>query len=207
MKFLLETERHLYFLTGSKAGEYGSGLHPKHRLTGYHDFFVNLLNSGDRVLDVGCGVGALASDMAKTGAIVTGIDFSKKSINIANTKYNQENLNFICGDALKDLPDASFNTIVMSNVLEHIEYRVIFLKSIIEHIQPDRFLIRVPMFERDWRVPVMKEVGVDYRLDDTHYIEFTKEEFRTEIKQAGLRFVSEEYIWGEIWCELEQVKN
>ena len=202
LRFLLETERHLYFLTGSKAGEYGQGLHPKHRLTGYHEFFVSRLSESDRVLDIGCGVGALANDMAKCGAQVTGIDFSQNSIDTARSRYRLDNLEFVCGDALSDLPDADFDTIVMSNVLEHIEHRVDFLRKLIKQIQPGRFLIRVPMFERDWRVPVMKEVGVDYRLDDTHYIEYTRQEFKDEIAEAGLGFRFEEYAWGEIWCEL-----
>lgn len=199
--YLLGVERHLYFLTGSKAGEYGEGIHPKHVHTKYHDFFVERVSAGEHVLDIGCGIGALASDIVKTGAIVTGIDLSKPNIDIAKSRYTASNLKFICGDALSDLPDARFDTIVLSNVLEHIEYRAPFLKNIISSIRPGRFLIRVPMYERDWRVPLMEEVGIDYRLDDTHFIEYRKSEFLDELSQAGLKVTSIDYIWGEIWCE------
>ena len=143
----------------------------------------------------------MANDIAKTGALVTGIDFNKLNIDIAKLTYEASNLTFICGDALTDLPDEHFDTIVLSNVLEHIEYRVKFLKSVIDSTKPVRILIRVPMYERDWRVPLMEEVGIDYRLDDTHHIEYRKLEFLDELQQAGLKVVSIEYIWGEIWCE------
>lgn len=188
-------------MTGAKAGEYGQGIHPKHRHTKYHDFFVDRISKGEKVLDIGCGNGALANDMATTGAFITGIDLSESNINLANSYYDRINLQFVYGDALKDLPEGMCDTIVLSNVLEHIELRVEFLKNILAQIKPSRFLIRVPMYERDWRVPLMDELGVDFRLDDTHYIEYRKSQFLSELQMAGLSMKSIEYIWGEIWCE------
>lgn len=49
-------------------------------------------------------------------------------------------------------------------------------------------------------MPLKREIGVDYRLDNTHYIEYTNEEFEQEIKAAGLKIVSAKVNWGEIWA-------
>lgn len=62
-----------------------------------------------------------------------------------------------------------------------------------------RLIIRVPMYKRDWRVPLKEELGMDYRLDPTHNIEYTKEEFFRELKMAKLEGEKIEFIWGEIW--------
>ncbi len=59
------------------------------------------------------------------------------------------------------------------------------------------------MYQRDWRVPLMDELGFDYRLDPEHYIEFSPESFAAEMDAAGLRVAHAEYRWGEIWSRLE----
>ena len=33
----------------------GDGVHPKHKLTNYHNFFIENVNNGENVLDIGCG--------------------------------------------------------------------------------------------------------------------------------------------------------
>ena len=50
------------------------GLHPKHRIMKYHDFFLDNLSGTDEVLDVGCGNGALSVDIARKTNKVVGID-------------------------------------------------------------------------------------------------------------------------------------
>ena len=66
-------------------------------------------------------------------------------------------------------------------------------------------LIRVPLFERDWRIPLRRELGVEYRLDPTHETEYTLESFAAEMHEAGLRVTHQEVRWGEVWAECEPV--
>jgi 2-polyprenyl-3-methyl-5-hydroxy-6-metoxy-1,4-benzoquinol methylase len=201
--FLLNLDRDMTVLTGTEARRYGNGVHPKHWHTGYHKFFTGRLRPDERVLDIGCGYGALAYDMACAGAKVTGIDMNGENIQLAAERFSHENLSFIVGDAVKDVPAGKFDTIVMSNVLEHIDKRIDFLQEVQQELAPKRWLIRVPMYERDWKVPLMDELGVDYRLDDTHFIEYKKEEFASELDAAGLKPAFIDIRWGEIWCEAE----
>ena len=67
---------------------------------------------------------------------------------------------------------------------------------------PQKILLRVPIFERDWRVPLKEELGVDYRLDQTHFIEYRQDEFWKEIKEAGFEVDHFVVKWGEIWAEV-----
>ena len=121
-------------LTGrinSTAIRHEGGSHPKHRLTAYHDFFTARIGPGDRVLDVGCGGGELAWDLARTGAEVVGADFSGQALERAR-KREHERLSFVRADVTAQLPPGRFDVIVMSNVLEHIEERVGLLKKLQE---------------------------------------------------------------------------
>ena len=204
--FLLELERQLFLLTGAESCRYGDGLHSKHRHTRYHDFFTSQLCARETVLDIGCGNGSLAYDMACVGANVVAIDLNRDSIHTAQQNFAHPNIEYIHGDALRDLPDRGFHTVVMSNVLEHIEFRVEFLMKIQVMVSPKRYLIRVPLYERDWRVPLMEELGVDYRLDATHFIEYKNGQFSEEMGKAGLQVVHMDHVWGEIWSEVQSTK-
>ncbi len=204
LKLLFELDKRLYSFEGTEAIRYGNGLHPKHRHIKYHDFFVQHIEPGNQVLDVGCGNGALAYDIATRVADVAvyGIDIAQTDIEYARQHYATNNLTFVCGDVLRDLPQCHIDVIVLSNVLEHIEKRVDFLRTLQERYQPKKFLIRVPIFERDWRVPLKEELGIDYHLDPTHYIEYRQGEFLKEIEEVCLRIHYLQNNWGEIWTEI-----
>ncbi len=201
LRFLFRLDQALYHLQGERAIAYGDGLHPKHRLMRYHDFFVTQIHPGERVLDIGCGIGAVAHDVAaQTGAEVTGIDHNAEQIAQARARFAHPRLRFVIGDALDDLPAEPYDVVILSNVLEHLGDRVGFLRRLAERVRPARYLVRVPLFERDWRVPLKEELGVDYRLDPTHRVEHRLDALHQELAEAGLAVQSEAVRWGEIWC-------
>jgi ubiquinone/menaquinone biosynthesis C-methylase UbiE len=202
LQFLFEVEKDLYYLEGRNALRYGNGVHPKHRMTNYHRFFIDNIESGAMVLDIGCGNGALAYDVSKSveGVKLVAIDLSEINIEIARKSFSAPNIDFIVGNAAKNLPSRNFDVVILSNVLEHIEKRVELLINIKAKCKPRKLLIRVPMFDRDWRVPLKKEVGVDYRLDETHFIEYTFSEFKKEISAGGFKVRDYKINWGEIWA-------
>jgi len=179
---------------------HGGGLHAKHRLTRYHDFFVERVAPGERVLDIGCGNGALAADVAgRSGAVVTGVDQDPAAIRAARSRHRGAGLSFLTADA-RALPAGPFDVVVLSNVLEHLDERVLFLRETLARSGARRVLVRVPLFERDWRVPLKRELGVDFRLDPTHRVEYTLEEFEAEMAAAGLAVDERQVRWGEIWA-------
>ena len=87
------------------------------------------------------------------------------------------------------------------SMLEHIERRVEFLRDVQSRLSPSRWLIRVPMFDRDWRPSLRKELGLFAYSDPTHYTEYTVESFRAEMREAGLGIRHLQVNWGEIWAE------
>ena len=91
---------------------------------------------------------------------------------------------------------------MVSNVLEHIERRVDFLRDVQARTTPHRWLVRVPMFDREWRVPMRKELGMYYFGDPTHYIEYTRETFEDEMREAGFAIREMQINWGEIWAQV-----
>lgn len=203
LRFLFRLENNLYPLQGTLSIAYGGGLHTKHRHMRYHDFFADRITSSDAVLDVGCGIGAVARTVAsKTGARVTGIDLNAESIAVARESYAAPGVSYQVGDVLQDIPAGDFNILILSNVLEHLPDRSKFLEKLVRSTGAGRILVRVPLFERDWRVPLKKEIGEEWRLDQTHETEYIFEDFVDEVGNAGLTIVHHECRWGEIWAEL-----
>ena len=87
-----------------------------------------------RVLDIGCCAGFLSINLAKKGAIVTGIDSSEYAIAAAkhNAKENQveNNCEFIKEDFNSIELDKKYDLIVAKDVIEHIQEDEEFLKKI-----------------------------------------------------------------------------
>jgi SAM-dependent methyltransferase len=200
---LLEIDRVVSGQIDLAAIEYGEGVHVKHRLMAYHDFFVDRIGATDRVLDVGCGYGAVANSIAtRSGARVTGIDMDAGNVDKARRRFPVANLAFEHGTAPADLRTEHFDVVVLSNVLEHIDSRLEFLRQIVAKTTPSRLLIRVPMFDREWRVPLRKELGLYYFSDPTHFVEYTRDSFEREMADAHLAVAHLQVNWGEIWAEV-----
>jgi len=203
LKMILRAHSFTYKLAGSLAQKVEeNGLHPKHRIMNYHKFFVDNISETDVVLDIGCGNGALTYDVAKKAKKVIGIDLNEKNISTARRKYSRGNIEYIHGNALTDLPNEQFDVIILSNVLEHIDKRVEFLVSL-KKLAP-KFLIRVPMLNRSWIDLYKKELGLEYRLDKTHFVEYTLEGFKEELDKAGLRVLDYSIQFGEIWAVVSE---
>lgn len=92
---------------------------------------------GEKILDVGCGVGTFAFHVAKRGADAIGIDYSRESINMAKkirARYKLAGkVNYIVGNAMK-MPFASnsFDKIVCADLIEHVDIKE--TKKIIKEI-------------------------------------------------------------------------
>jgi len=186
----------------------GDGSHVKHRLMKYHDFFVQNISSGQTVLDVGCGFGEVAASIAKrSNAKVICVDIDAEKIALAKHNYANLDIDFIHGDATTLSLSNKTDVLVLSNVLEHIKDRVSFLKSLFEQTKAPVALIRVPIYERDWTVPMREELGIEWRLDTTHFTEYRIPQFEEEISQAGGKIISMEVRWCEIWAVIERSQS
>jgi SAM-dependent methyltransferase len=184
------------------------GIHPKHRLMKYKEWFLDNIQKEWVVLDVGCNTGMMPEVMSSKSSFVYGIEIEEKYIKEAKAKRQKTNIEFICADATTYdySPLKGIDCVTLSNVLEHIECRIEFLQKLINQIQWNdrkRLLIRVPMIDREWITLYKKELGLEYRLDNTHYIEYTYEQLKYELHQAGIDIISYKVKFGEIYtiCE------
>jgi 2-polyprenyl-3-methyl-5-hydroxy-6-metoxy-1,4-benzoquinol methylase len=202
LRRLYDIEDKLELVINERAMVLGAGEHPKHRLTDYHGFFAEQVSNGDRVLDIGCGYGAVARSIARhvPEAAVTGVDIEPLNVAQARSADNPSNLTFVEGDATEAFPEGAWDVVVLSNVLEHIDDRVGFLTRIRERLSPGSLLIRVPHFERSWHMPMRKEVGANFLSDPDHRIEHTRAAFQDEVTRAGFEIIELRTPWGEIWA-------
>lgn len=202
LRRLYTIEDSLELVINERAMAFGQGEHPKHHLTDYHGFFAAHVEPGHRVLDIGCGYGAVARSIAQTvpEADVTGIDIDPGNVAQARKANNPANLVFVEGDATEAFPDGAWDVVILSNILEHIDARVEFLASIRERLAPQTILIRVPLLERSWHMPMRREVGANFLSDPDHRIEHTRAAFEDEVTSAGFRIVELRTPWGEIWA-------
>lgn len=75
-----------------------------------------------RILEVGCGMGSICSRMHKhwPDAVITGIDISTLSIQIAQKLFADDNLNFKESILTPDTFEEQFDLIIFMDVYEHI---------------------------------------------------------------------------------------
>ena len=87
-----------------------------------------------KCLDIGCGGGLLSERIARQGGLVTGIDITKSSIEIAkvhafNSGLNINYLNTDVSSFIKNNSSKKFDLVIASEVVEHLDDRVLFFKE------------------------------------------------------------------------------
>jgi 2-polyprenyl-3-methyl-5-hydroxy-6-metoxy-1,4-benzoquinol methylase len=87
----------------------------------YHRVVLDALPAGcARVLDVGCGEGTLARELAAKSREVVGIDLDEPSVASARAATDASNVDYLLGDALTyPFEPASFNAVVSVAALHH----------------------------------------------------------------------------------------
>lgn len=207
-RFVMELDGRIDEVENLAAMDLGGGLHPKHHLMRYHEFFVERIRPGERVLDLGCGYAAVAASIAERAqADVTGMDWSEANLAqgraMAEARGLAPRLKLVRGDITKDRAEGVFDVVVMSNVLEHLAGREGLLSTYRQWYRPRALLVRVPAIDRDWQTAWKRELGVDHRCDDTHETEYTEAQLRQELAAAGWKVTELISRWGEYWAVAE----
>ncbi len=111
----------------------------------YKIMAVSAFCTGDSMLDIGCGVGTLTYALAPKFRVAVGIDGSDIKIAKAQ-KYNSSPAISYIHTLFEDYtPTNRFDFIVSTNVLEHVDDAVAFLKRIKKWLSRDgQLVITVP---------------------------------------------------------------
>lgn len=179
-----------------------NGVHPKHEILRYGDFFLKNIVAGDRVLDVGCAKGEVAFLVSNVAKEVVGIDINSEKIIQAKKSRIKNNIEYVVGDVTLYNFNGKFDKIILSNVLEHIDKRIEFLTKL--HNLGNTILLRVPMLDRDWLSVYKKNKGFEYRLDRTHYIEYTIKSITNESELSDWYLEKYSVQFGELWGILKE---
>lgn len=101
---------------------------------------------GRRVMEIGCGVGNFTALLAEADREVTGLELSEQYAERARARFaGRPNVEVRCGDATLMQWDGAFDSVVMLDVLEHIEDDAGLLRSLRERIHTDGHLVlKVP---------------------------------------------------------------
>jgi hypothetical protein len=107
----------------------------------YH--FAAKLVAGRRVLDVACGAGYGSALLARHAARVVGADIAAETIAHARARYvSVPNLEFCAADcAALPFPEASFDTVVSFETIEHIQAQETFLDQVRRVLRPEGLFI------------------------------------------------------------------
>ena len=183
------------------------------RLARLYEDIATRLTSGERVLDVGCGTGALAVRLARQGCYITGIDISPRMLAQAAERVRAEAMDsqvvfqeLGAVDLDTGFPDASFDVVVSTLVLselseDEIEYtlqeigRILRPKGklmVADEVMPDSPLGRLGTFL--FRLPF---AVLAYLLtqNTTHRVAGLRE----RIERGGYRIVdTENYLAGTL---------
>lgn len=194
-----------YNLAGRLSALLNNGVHPKHGIIRYKEWFLENIKDGWVVMDIGCNNGQMPELLSCKAGFVYGIDMNRDLIAEAKAKRQKPNIEYICADATTyDFRDKAVDCVTLSNVLEHIRDRVDFLKKLVRNIKwngaEKTFLIRVPTIEREWIAVYKKELNEEYRLDVTHHIEFTLSGFIEELAAADMEILTHHIRFGEIYA-------
>src|SRR5262245_22120916 len=150
--------------------------------------------TGLSILDVGCGTGRHSIRLAKSGARVTGLDFSTGMLGRARSKTGAELVTFVEHDIAESFPfDAgTFDRVLCCLVLDHVVDLPAFFAELRRVCKPDGFLVTSVMH------PAMLLKGVQARFIDPS----TGSEVRPESSPHQVS----DYIMGAIRVGLRLVE-
>src|SRR3989338_5044174 len=152
------------------------------------------------VLDVGCGTGLMAAEIAKAGAKkVVGIDFSPDAITVAKTEHQHPNLEYEVEDVQKHRD--TYDIAISLGTLEHMDKPLEILKLLKKHLNPKGvILITSPNWSnpRGYILQTLRFLfNAPITLADLHYL--TPIEFEAWAKklQMKLSWKTFDFEWAQ----------
>ena len=179
-------------------------------------FFTRALQNkfGDHsisILEIGCSNGEnLAFKIAAENKSVTGVDIHLPSIQYAENKKNK-NCRFICKNIFELSIEVKYDAVILSDILEHIEYPSRLLEKSLELLKDDGLLLicipngfglyeienfilkklYIPQIIAKIKPPKIS-IELPYNHDSGHIQFFTEKYIKNLLKNAGFRILSQQ---------------
>jgi SAM-dependent methyltransferase len=139
---------------------------------------------GGRVLDLGCGVGIHLKLLSRYGE-VWGADSSPKALEYCRRRF-QGRLDQVELPDRAPYPDASFDLIVMFDVLEHIQDDAAALRRVARLLNPGGILALT--------VPALPGLWSQHDVEHQHFRRYLRPGLRSLLQDAGLRILKLSYM-------------
>jgi ubiquinone/menaquinone biosynthesis C-methylase UbiE len=105
--------------------------------------------AGERVLDLGCGGGDLAADLARAGTQVSAADIAQAALERAARRHPELQLHLVAIDGPLPFADGSFDAVWSSEVIEHVADTARWLSEVRRVLAPrGRVLLTTPSHGR-----------------------------------------------------------
>jgi ubiquinone/menaquinone biosynthesis C-methylase UbiE len=117
----------------------------------YHDSLLDYVQPNcEDALEIGCGTGAFARELAKRCRRVIALDLSPQMIRVARSRSGQfDNLDFQLADAMRwEFPPSRFDFICSIATLHHVDQRELLVKMR-DALKPDGVLVVLDLVQSD----------------------------------------------------------
>lgn len=143
-----------------------------------------------KILEIGCGGGELALELARRNVTVEACDLSETAVKLCRSKNPPENLSFFVGNAMthRGFPNPPYDFIIANQLLQNIigGDRVFLLKRLRENLTPDGVAVIATMLgiPEEYVEDVNPKTHVN--SDNTKYFA-TLDMFAQEITEARFK--------------------
>ena len=167
---------------GEAPGLHEQLLEPGESWHAWSRMVMTLLPTMDRAVDLGCGSGILAAELARSCTEVVGVDVSAKALAAAKAHVDRlglTNVRFVEKDMEElELTPASCDVALLSQTLHHLPEPLVGLRVAAKLLKPGGSLILMELLPH-------KEVWVKEKLGHLH-LGFSAIELESMVGKAGL---------------------
>jgi SAM-dependent methyltransferase len=172
-----------YFVSDWREGDNDYSLETRRRIEGRNPQLIKEVFEPERVLDMGCGPGALMCLLHELGVEVQGIDFSPRSVTLAPEPVRDR---IIVGSVTEPhVPPESFDLVICREVFEHLT--VLQVRRTVASIcqASSRFVYATTRFHPD--PPDLLSFTTQFDVDPTHITLLNKDFLRCLFVLEGFR--------------------
>jgi 2-polyprenyl-3-methyl-5-hydroxy-6-metoxy-1,4-benzoquinol methylase len=152
-------------------------------------FLFEHVDPSRRVLDVGCGEGLLAAELARAGVSVVGVDVAEEPLRRGRSRYPSLDLRIVPSEDTWPLPDASFDVVWAGETIEHVADTPGWLAEVRRLLRPGgSLLLSTPahgLLARLWLALSGRAFDAHFDPRADHLRFYTRRTLRRSLEDAG----------------------